>query len=452
MVDVVAVHDGAARARQRHAARDRRCGPAAPAANVAAWLARAGRRRHADRPRRRRRRWRAVALERAASGVDLRVARRPAARRPAPASCSSRPAASARCCPTRAPTTRSAAGDLPTAGRGDILHVSGYALLRPGSRAAALAAIDARARRGHEDQRRPGLGARRCANDPVVPRPRDRADRPAAAQRATRPPCSARRSTCPSSSIKRGARRRDAGRTGSRPSPRRAVAGRRRSSTPPAPATRSPPASSAPGRRPGWQALAAGARLAAQCVAQTAADPRRIARAHDPHPVRVPGKHLPVAHGRGRDARASCARPGLAGPPSPSTAPAPAPGTRASRPTPAPRAAAGAPQHRAHQHRAPFRPRGLRALRPTCWPWIAPICAVLAEAGARPRGARPGPPHLFRSFDPPTRPRGTPRCRISYYGGPQGFDEVLDICERGCRGLLAHLRARLSLRNDRAAA
>jgi protein-tyrosine phosphatase len=27
-----------------------------------------------------------------------------------------------------------------------------------------------------------------------------------------------------------------------------------------------------------------------------------------------------------------------------------------------------------------------------------------------------------------------------YYGGPRGFDDVLDICERGCLGLLAHLR------------
>jgi protein-tyrosine phosphatase len=27
-----------------------------------------------------------------------------------------------------------------------------------------------------------------------------------------------------------------------------------------------------------------------------------------------------------------------------------------------------------------------------------------------------------------------------YYGGPRGFDEVFDICERACRGLLDHLR------------
>jgi protein-tyrosine phosphatase len=28
-----------------------------------------------------------------------------------------------------------------------------------------------------------------------------------------------------------------------------------------------------------------------------------------------------------------------------------------------------------------------------------------------------------------------------YYGGPSGFDDVFDVCDRACRGLLAHLRA-----------
>ena len=27
-----------------------------------------------------------------------------------------------------------------------------------------------------------------------------------------------------------------------------------------------------------------------------------------------------------------------------------------------------------------------------------------------------------------------------YYGGPEGFDEVLDLCEAACKELLAHLR------------
>lgn len=51
--------------------------------------------------------------------------------------------------------------------------------------------------------------------------------------------------------------------------------------------------------------------------------------------------------------------------------------------------------------------------------------------------------HLFRSFDPTAS--ADAEVPDPYYGGPQGFDEVLDICERGCQGLLAHLRARLEL-------
>lgn len=31
-----------------------------------------------------------------------------------------------------------------------------------------------------------------------------------------------------------------------------------------------------------------------------------------------------------------------------------------------------------------------------------------------------------------------------YSGGPEGFDEVLDICERACAGLLAHVRGQLT--------
>ena len=44
---------------------------------------------------------------------------------------------------------------------------------------------------------------------------------------------------------------------------------------------------------------------------------------------------------------------------------------------------------------------------------------------------------LLRSFDasaPPDADVPDP-----YYGGPRGFDEVFDICERACRGLLDHL-------------
>src|SRR5262249_44919242 len=46
--------------------------------------------------------------------------------------------------------------------------------------------------------------------------------------------------------------------------------------------------------------------------------------------------------------------------------------------------------------------------------------------------------HLLRAFDAGA-PRGA-SVPDPYYGGAQGFDEVLDICERACDGLLAFLR------------
>jgi protein-tyrosine phosphatase len=45
---------------------------------------------------------------------------------------------------------------------------------------------------------------------------------------------------------------------------------------------------------------------------------------------------------------------------------------------------------------------------------------------------------LLRSFDPEAPPEA--EVPDPYYGGPGGFDEVFDICEAACRGLLAHLR------------
>jgi protein-tyrosine phosphatase len=46
--------------------------------------------------------------------------------------------------------------------------------------------------------------------------------------------------------------------------------------------------------------------------------------------------------------------------------------------------------------------------------------------------------YLLRSFDPASqRGAGVPD---PYYGGPEGFDEVLDLCDAACRELLAHLR------------
>jgi protein-tyrosine phosphatase len=45
---------------------------------------------------------------------------------------------------------------------------------------------------------------------------------------------------------------------------------------------------------------------------------------------------------------------------------------------------------------------------------------------------------LLRSFDPEAdKDADVPD---PYYGGPHGFENVFDICERACRGLLAHVR------------
>jgi low molecular weight protein-tyrosine phosphatase len=45
---------------------------------------------------------------------------------------------------------------------------------------------------------------------------------------------------------------------------------------------------------------------------------------------------------------------------------------------------------------------------------------------------------LLRDFDP-TSPSDAD-VPDPYYGGAAGFEEVLDICERACRGLLDHVR------------
>lgn len=46
---------------------------------------------------------------------------------------------------------------------------------------------------------------------------------------------------------------------------------------------------------------------------------------------------------------------------------------------------------------------------------------------------------LLREYDP-TAPAGA-EVPDPYYGGPAGFDNVIDICERACKGLLNHVRS-----------
>jgi protein-tyrosine phosphatase len=56
-----------------------------------------------------------------------------------------------------------------------------------------------------------------------------------------------------------------------------------------------------------------------------------------------------------------------------------------------------------------------------------------------------GPPHeqgklhLLRAFDP-AAPRNA-AVPDPYYGGGDGFEEVLDLCDAACRGLLAHIQS-----------
>jgi protein-tyrosine phosphatase len=48
---------------------------------------------------------------------------------------------------------------------------------------------------------------------------------------------------------------------------------------------------------------------------------------------------------------------------------------------------------------------------------------------------------LLRSYDPDAVAAGDLDVPDPYYGGPQGFDHVLDLVEAACEGLLKDLRA-----------
>jgi protein-tyrosine phosphatase len=61
-----------------------------------------------------------------------------------------------------------------------------------------------------------------------------------------------------------------------------------------------------------------------------------------------------------------------------------------------------------------------------------------------PDKAARGKVRLLRSFDP-SAPRGAP-VPDPYYGGDDGFEEVLDICEAACRGLVDHIAREHGLR------
>src|SRR4051794_2158649 len=50
---------------------------------------------------------------------------------------------------------------------------------------------------------------------------------------------------------------------------------------------------------------------------------------------------------------------------------------------------------------------------------------------------------LLREFDPPSAGARHLDVPDPYYGGPRGFDDVLDLVEAACRGLLDEVRARV---------
>lgn len=65
---------------------------------------------------------------------------------------------------------------------------------------------------------------------------------------------------------------------------------------------------------------------------------------------------------------------------------------------------------------------------------LASLLALAPDEAARAKV------RLLRSFEP-NGGDGDPDVPDPYYGGPDGFDQVFDICEAACRGLLAEIRA-----------
>jgi protein-tyrosine phosphatase len=68
---------------------------------------------------------------------------------------------------------------------------------------------------------------------------------------------------------------------------------------------------------------------------------------------------------------------------------------------------------------------------------------LVALAGEDP--ARRAKIRRLREFDQASVNTGKLDVPDPYYGGPEGFDEVLDIVDAACRGLLAEIRARTEL-------
>lgn len=65
---------------------------------------------------------------------------------------------------------------------------------------------------------------------------------------------------------------------------------------------------------------------------------------------------------------------------------------------------------------------------------------VAALRGLAPDDAAEAKVHLLREFDPKSVASGDLEVPDPYYGGPDGFEHVLDLVQDACEGLLAHVR------------
>ncbi len=69
----------------------------------------------------------------------------------------------------------------------------------------------------------------------------------------------------------------------------------------------------------------------------------------------------------------------------------------------------------------------------------------LADMGTlAPHAAAANKLHLFREFDPLAVESGDLEVPDPYYGGEDGFEDVLDMIDRACDGLIAEIRARMA--------
>jgi len=61
-----------------------------------------------------------------------------------------------------------------------------------------------------------------------------------------------------------------------------------------------------------------------------------------------------------------------------------------------------------------------------------------------PHASAAGKLHLFREFDPLAVQSGDLEVPDPYFGGEDGFDEVLELIDRACDGLIAEIRSTLA--------